>query len=206
MPMKRVASVSTERNKRPRRNFDLSSFRYQPKQQPLLSIEPCPKESDPGNCSLTATKGSQDSPIDLVTRSNSTTPCFGPHRSFSMSSSPLSSLGSWTADTSLDAIDELLAAADTRSVGEDGPANSTKVLSLPTLTNGGRRNRLVVRFKLHSAFPARYPARATEAGRRNTGDWVQGPAHVSETQIPWVDLVREVFADSESGIMTHHEV
>lgn len=65
---------------------------------------------------------------------------------------------------------------------------------------------LIVQLKLHSAFLARYPRGETRITRYPTGDWVKGPSHLAGTQVPWVDLIHKVFADSDSGVMTHKEV
>lgn len=171
-----------------------------------LSTETCPRAPGPDGRSLLQNKGSRDSPIDLSTRSHSVTPSFQSYRSLSMSSSPLSSLGPLTVDTSLDGLDQLFAAAGTQNVEVSGDPGPLVERPSDTLADHGSKKRLVVQFKLHSVFLFRYPTKSSKAGHRRSGDWAPGDAHASETQIPWSDLIREVFANSVSGIMTHKEV
>ncbi|KAK4692097.1 hypothetical protein P7C71_g5039, partial [Lecanoromycetidae sp. Uapishka_2] len=206
MPMKRGASISSNPNKRARKTLDLSSFRYQPDEQLPLTGQPLSDGSGLGSSSLLVKKGSRESPIDLRTQPSSATPSPGPHRSSSISSSPLSSVDSSIADKPVHVVDQLLAAAGTQS--SEVHRNTDTVVDQSNTKHANRelKKRLLVRLKLPSAFLARYPNGVTKKSRRSTGNWVPRPAPTSETQIPWADLVREAFANSESGVMTHHEV
>ena len=217
IPMKRESTISEEPEKRARRALDLSAFRYQPLQDMISSTESYDPKPGSGSFQTLASEWHTDSLHNDSTRSNSIPLSIRSRPSRSTSVSPLSGLP--TVSTETDDVDRLLEAAKAENaevLGDADPSRDGHLdeyhQCLPTAYRsqnsqwnaGASQTSRHDQFKLQSAFFARYCP-----GLGNKPEFESGPRSPSRrtrTNIAWPDLIRPVLEESQSGIMTHHEV